>query len=249
MDYVFLTPHSFCTSEAQMAIPDKHNFNGFSQKTIDFLITNSQKNSKQWFEEHRREYEQHVLFPFRELSDSVAPTIVQIDSEIEVRSQRTVSRIYRDTRFSNDKSLYKKALWITFKRPITNWPDFPGFFFELSQESYRFGMGFFAASKDTMDAIRLLIDKKPKLLMTHLADALSLKGFVIEGDEYKKVLNPEIPAEYLSLYQKKNIYFVKNCAIDKVLFSSALATEMSDSFSKLGSLYHFLVDLKQNNSK
>jgi Conserved hypothetical protein (DUF2461) len=108
-------------------------------------------------------------------------------------------------------------------------------------------MGFFSASKDTMDKIRLLVEKKPKLLMKHFSAALMLKDFTIEGDEYKRVINSEIPESYISIYQKKNIYFVKNSTIDNVLFSPLLTSEISYSFCKLGALYHFLIDLKQNN--
>jgi uncharacterized protein (TIGR02453 family) len=215
-------------------------FRGFSKKTLTFLRTNYRENSKKWFEEHRKEFEEHVLFPLRALSDLISPIIAQIDGEIEVRPQRTVSRIYRDTRFSKDKSIFKQKLWITFKRPIMNWADFPAFFFEVGPDSYRFGMGYFSASKDTMDKIRLLIEKKPNLLMKHLSLMKELKDFVIEGEEYKRIINSKISAEYLPIYQKKNIYLVKNCSINETFFTNMLASEISDSFGKLGSLYHFL---------
>lgn len=227
------------------SIDQSISFKGFSQHTLDFLLINSQKNSKRWFEEHRNEFEEHVLLPFRALSDSISQTIADIDGEIESRSHRTVSRIYRDTRFSSDKSLYKKTLWITFKRPVKNWTDFPGFFFELSPDFYRYGMGFFSASKETMDGIRLLVDENPELLTKQFSVLEKLKGFVIEGTEYKRIINPLVSKDLLSLYQKKNIYFVKNFPVNKALFSKTLASEISDSFSKLAQLYYFLIDVKR----
>jgi len=218
-------------------------FSGFSKKTLTFLSTNHNKNSKQWFEEHRQEYQEYVLTPFRAFSDALVPIISQIDSEIEVRSHRTVARIYRDTRFSKDKSLYKKALWITFKRTIESWPDFPAFFFELGPGSYTYGLGFYQASRDTLDKIRIILAQKPKLLMNQLSVLKKLPGFRIEGEEYKRALNHAISEKYLSLYQKKNIYFVKTSTVNDKVFSEAILAEVYDSFGTLGTLYDFLATI------
>ncbi len=220
-----------------------NSFSGFSRKTLTFLSQNHRKNSKSWFEAHRDDYQNFVLTPFRALSDSLAMIVGQIDEEIETRSQRTVSRIYRDTRFSKDKSLYKKALWITFKRSIDDWPDFPAFFFELSPTSYCFGMGFYAASRDTMDKIRTLLEKKPKIILTQLSALKKLHGFELEGDEYKRIINPAIPGGIMSLYQKKNIYLIKNSTINENVFSESLLSEIGNGFGALGSLYHLFADL------
>ena len=86
-----------------------------------------------------------------------------IDPEIEVAPGRAVSRVFRDTRFSKDKSPYKTSHWITFKRPRKNWQNFPAFFFEISPDTYRYGMGFFSADRATMDRFREGLETNPSV--------------------------------------------------------------------------------------
>ena len=181
----------------------------------------------------------------RSLAADLSSIITQIDPEIETNPLRVVSRIHRDTRFSHDKSLYKKSMWLTFKRHIEAWQDSPAFYFEISPDSYRFGMGYYAVSRETMDTIRLVIEKKPALIRReHLTVIKSIPGMAIEGETYKRTLNGAIPEEFQQLYQKKELYLVANREIDDLLFSEALVSDLKICFGKMARFYHFLRDLK-----
>ena len=83
-------------------------------------------------------------------------------------------------------------MWLTFRRRIEEWQDSPAFYFEISPDSYRYGMGYYAVSRETMDALRRLIEKKPALLRKHLAAIKGIPGMTIEGQAYKRPLNPAI---------------------------------------------------------
>jgi len=219
-------------------------FSGFSKETLEILYQVRQHNSKQWFEEHRNLYERYLLYPLRNLAAALSSVLLQIDPEIETNPLRVVSRIHRDTRFSHDKSLYKKSMWLTFKRHIETWQDSPVYYFEISPDSYRFGMGFYAISRETMDKIRLVIEKQTALFRRHLAIIKSIPGMAIEGQAYKRTLNPAIPGELQPIYQKKELYLVANRGIDDVLFSEALVSDLEVCFGKLSGFYHFLWELK-----
>ncbi|MFD0717215.1 DUF2461 domain-containing protein [Paenibacillus sp. GCM10027626] len=135
----------------------------FSPRTIEFLDELADNNSKLWFEDNKPTYIEHVLQPAQALVLKLSDQMLAIDPCFETSPSigKTISRIYRDTRFSNDKSPFRTNIWIVFKRPKKEWADAPAFFFELSPESYRYGMGFYSASKDTMDAFREMIDNNP----------------------------------------------------------------------------------------
>ncbi len=135
-------------------------------------------------------------------------------------------------------------MWLTFKRHIEEWQDSPAFYFEISPDSYRFGMGYYAVSRETMDAIRLWIEKKPALVRKHLTAIKRIPGMTIEGQAYKRTLNPAIPSEFRQIYQKKELYLVANREIDELLFSRALVSDLETCFGKLAGFYHFLRDLK-----
>ena len=113
-------------------------FEGFSRKTLDFLVENRIQNSRSWFEEHRQDYNAYVLAPLRELVLALTPTMLKIDPlfTVEPSVNKTIARIYRDTRFSRDKSLYRDEMWITFMRNKRFWQGLPGYYFVFGPDGF-----------------------------------------------------------------------------------------------------------------
>ena len=87
------------------------NFHGFAPESVAFLKNVHSKNSKPWFEKNRGSFERFLLDPLKRLVEDLTPTMIGIDPEFEIRPSinRTISTIYRDTRFSKDKSLFKNT--------------------------------------------------------------------------------------------------------------------------------------------
>jgi len=220
-------------------------FQGFTQQTLDILKQIHGHNSRNWFEEHRSEYERFLLQPMRILAADLSEVISQIDPEIETRPTQVVSRIRRDTRFSNDKTLYKKSMWLTFKRPIDNWQDSPAFYFELFPDWYRYGMGFYTISRETLGNIRRAIEAKPEDVRGLLRSVKRINGMELAGEEYKRLPAEEVPADLKPLYIKRNLFFVLNRPqMGEAIFSSRIMNELSACFVRLGSMYHFLHDIR-----
>lgn len=83
-----------------------------------FLVENRLHDSKAWFEAHREDYNRLVLEPLRQLVGEMAPVMLAIDPRLVVQPAvgKTISRIFRDTRFSRDKSAFREHMWISFNR-------------------------------------------------------------------------------------------------------------------------------------
>jgi len=219
-------------------------FNGFSQESLDFLRDLKANNSKGWFESHRGDYEQHLLLPLRALTAYLTPLMLSIDQDLITIPARVISRIHRDTRFSRDKSPYKNTLWLTFKRPLSDWQDAPAFFFELGADSWRYGMGFYAATKETMDRLRQLIERKPSEFEQMIAFLAGQDRFDVEGEQYKRLINPAVPGHLRSWHQRKSVYLVCNRQCDRQLFGRELLSELITGFSLLEPLYHSFSKLR-----
>ena len=213
-------------------------FNGFSRDALDFLADLKANNNKGWFEAHRSDYEEHLLAPLRALTAGLTPLMLAIDPDLITTPARVISRIHRDTRFSRDKSPYKTTLWLTFKRPLTDWQDAPAFFFELGAESWRYGMGFYAASRETMDRLRQLIERKPARFAELIAFLDGQERFVVEGEQYKRLINPAVPEQLRPWHQRKSVYLVCNRQSDSGLFGRELLSELISGFKLLEPLYH-----------
>jgi uncharacterized protein (TIGR02453 family) len=220
----------------------REHFNGFSSETLDFLRKLKQNNNKVWFETHRQDYQQYVLEPMRYLVIGLGEFMLKIDPHFDITPaiNRTISRIHRDTRFSRDKSPYKSTLWITFKRPGKQWKDAPGYFFEMSADSYRYGMGFYSASPETMHRFREIIDTKPTEFreVTKFYSYQSI--FVIEGEKYKRLSDKKKSDEVQTWYQRKNLYLVCNNEIDNHFFDKVLVSDLVTGFDLIAPFYHYL---------
>lgn len=221
-------------------------FKGFSSNTIDFLRSINQNNNKAWFEKNKDSYKKYLLTPMQHLVMDMNNYILSIDPFIDVTPSagKTISRIYRDTRFSKDKSPYRSTMWITFKRPSKDWSSYPAFFFEISPDSYRYGMGFFSADPHTMELFRESIDNSPKEFKNAISFYPKQHEFVIEGDKYKRILDKSKPEEILDWYQRKNLYLVCNKSFDDTLFSNQLVDELKSNFSLISDFYNYLCKIK-----
>ena len=90
----------------------------FSQKTLDFLFENRLHDSREWFAQHKKEYQELVIQPLRQLVMDLSPTMLELDPEFntEPKVDKTICRVWRDTRYTKDPSLYRDHMWILFKR-------------------------------------------------------------------------------------------------------------------------------------
>jgi uncharacterized protein (TIGR02453 family) len=224
--------------------PDADKFSGFFPESLDFLRDIKANNTKGWFEVHRSDYEQHLLSPLRALAASLTPLMLSIDPDLVTTPARVISRIHRDTRFSRDKSPYKSTLWLTFKRPHSDWQDAPAFFFELGADSWRYGMGFYAASKNTMDRLRLLIERKPFEFERMIAFLAEQDRFMVEGEQYKRLINPAVPEHLRPWHQRKSVYLVCNRQSGRLLYDRETLNELITGFSLLQPLYHYFSKLR-----
>jgi uncharacterized protein (TIGR02453 family) len=220
-------------------------FNGFSAETLEFLKSLGENNNKQWFLQHKSDYERCLLFPMQNLVKDLGPYMLSIDPFLEIRPavDKTISRIYRDTRFSKDKSPLRANMWITFKRYRKDWKDWPSFYLELFPDWYRYGMGYYSPSKDTMDSFRRSIIDKPDKFHSAISFSNNGKDFIVEGEKYKKILNSDVPEEDLEWYQWKYFYVTCNRKADDLLYSKELVKLLIDGFNTLAPFYHYLWEL------
>ena len=216
-------------------------FCGFSQETVDFFFQLRENNNKQWFHEHREEYERYVREPFRELIMDMGPMMLSIDPQMEVEPKRSLSRINRDIRFTRDKSPYRANMWISFKRPALDWKTEPVYFFEVFPEFYRYGMGYYCTPREAMDQIRGMIDDRKRKFMKIHKLYQSQDVFTMEGTKYKRILNKELPEDLNEWYQRKELCFICN-RVDDLLFRPELVDVMFADFQRIAPIYHFLVE-------
>ncbi len=88
-------------------------FAGIPAKGITFLRGLKKNNRKEWFEEHRADYETYLKGPMLQLVEETDVRLAEITPEIIGSPKKSMFRIHRDVRFAKDKSPYKTnaACW------------------------------------------------------------------------------------------------------------------------------------------
>jgi uncharacterized protein (TIGR02453 family) len=103
-------------AEESPAMPAKQTI--LSSETFRFFRELARNNRKEWMDENRERYREHVVAPFRRLLDALTPAIRSLHPSFSVggRTGENFSRINRDIRFANDKSPYRAQMYLFFSR-------------------------------------------------------------------------------------------------------------------------------------
>jgi len=86
----------------------------FRPAAFTFFRGLKRNNRKDWFEDHRPQYESEIRGPMRDLIEEVDVQLAQVAPEFIGDPKRSMFRIHRDIRFSKDKSPYKTAAGVWF---------------------------------------------------------------------------------------------------------------------------------------
>lgn len=220
-------------------------FQGFRPKAFRFLKDIRTHNDKGWFREHRADYERYLLAPLRDLVTDLADFMLDIDLSFEVAPAvgKTISRIYRDTRFSKDKSPLRDCMWITFKRNSKDWARWSvGYFLEINATWYRYGLGFYDAAPDVMAQFRAQLDEAPETFLKAIDWFEKQDIFTLEGETYRRPKGADRPEPIRTWYNHKSFYLSCSRKNDAAIRSGQLVDDLKAGFGLTAPLYHYLLD-------
>lgn len=137
----------------------------FTDLTLRFFRDLKRHNAKVWFEAHRDEYEQSVRDPMRVLIEDLDVRFARFAPEIIGDPKRSMFRIYRDIRFSKDKSPYKThaASWFRHRDADAS----------VGSEAQHGGAGFYFHLEPGASFIGGGIWMPPRLQLARLRDAIA----------------------------------------------------------------------------
>ena len=216
----------------------------FSKETIAFLIENRLRDSRAWFSEHKTEYQRFVIEPLRELVVGLTPCMLAIDAQVvtQPRVDKTICRIWRDTRYSHDKLLYRDTMWIIFKRGRMHSTEAPGLYFEISPDGFNYGTGFYAPSTAYMQTMRAMVLEGAPAFQAAQKAYESQDIFLMEGDCFKRAHYPQSPEALRNWLERRNIGFYAQSADLDLLFSARLAEKLAADFARIAPVYRFLLE-------
>jgi uncharacterized protein (TIGR02453 family) len=189
--------------------------NAVPRNTISFLKKLKLNNNRDWFNDNKDE--------FKDIQSGVKTFAQDVNDSLNVSDnieKFKIFRIYRDLRFSKDKTPYKKNIGMAFHRAK---PELRGgYYLEISADQSFIAVGFWNPNKEDLFRIRKEID--------------------IDGQEFKRIINQKLikdiwgdikgeevktspkgfksEHEYIDLIKKKQFIFIKNLKEEEILDKS-----------------------------
>ena len=214
-------------------------FTGFQKEFFEFMVKLRFNNNAEYFNTVRGEYEEFVKAPLYALCDAMEPFIHGVDARLETRPVRCVSRIRRDTRFTKDKSPYRTNMWIGWSERSVEKAAAFGFYFDISDDGYRYGAGFYGEPRAFMEKLRPMLLQTPAMFIT-AHKAAEDAGFKLQGEEYKRMALPEgLDLEVERFYKKKGFWYQQEGNV-RDLMTAALKDELEAGFKALVPLYNII---------
>lgn len=127
---------------------------GFTPKTLTFLRALKRNNRREWFHEHRADYDQHVHGPMVAIVEQLALDLPRVAPGFAAAPKVSMFRPWRDTRFSADKAPLKTNVAAVFPHRALGRMVGAGLYFEVSPASVWIGGGLYAPDGPTLHAVR-----------------------------------------------------------------------------------------------
>lgn len=136
-----------------------------SPALFEFLSDLKSNNDRSWFDANKQRYVESVQTPMLEFVREFAIPLAQISPHFRADPRPnggSLFRIYRDTRFSKDKSPYKTNVGAHFRHESCKDAHAPGFYLHLEPEACFAGLGIWRPDGKSLAGIRKLIADRPE---------------------------------------------------------------------------------------
>lgn len=153
----------------------------FTKATLDFLDELAANNNKAWFEANKARYEELVREPALDLIEAMEPMLKTFAPNFRAEPKKvggSLMRVYRDTRFSRDKTPYKTNIGIQFRHALGKDMHAPGFYVHVAPDECFFAAGCWHPEADVLGKLRDRIAQKPEKWFAARDD----KGFTAQWE-------------------------------------------------------------------
>ena len=211
------------------------------KNTISFLKELKLNNNREWFNENKDRFntiQSQVKIFAQEVNDSL-----NVSDNIE---KIKIFRIYRDLRFSKDKTPYKKNIGMAFHRAK---PELRGgYYLEISADESFIAVGFWNPNKEDLLRIRkeIEIDGQEFKRIVNQKKIKEIWGD-LKGDEVKT--SPKgftSDHEYIDLIKKKQFIFIKKLK-EKDILDEKFQKELVSYFESIRPFFDYMSEVLTTN--
>ncbi|TAK01482.1 MAG: DUF2461 domain-containing protein [Chloroflexota bacterium] len=230
-------------------------FAGFRPEAIQFMADLAVNNDRAWFQPRKADFERLLKDPMEALVVAVGERFRARGIPLQADPKRSPFRIYRDTRFSRDKSPYKTHYAATFPwiegaggagERADDSPHGNGGYFNFQPGEMYVGGGMWMPEKPRLDAFRRAVLEAPDEVRAALED----QGFVAwfggaRSHETLKRVPPGLAADHpmADLFRWKDVVFGRRLA-DRDVTSPDLPDVLAEGYAAALPVFRFLASLR-----
>jgi uncharacterized protein (TIGR02453 family) len=227
-------------------------FTGFRPEAVEFLAELGQHNDRAWFQPRKSDYEHLLKEPLEALCAALDEEFLSRGIPLAADPAKSPFRIYRDVRFSKDKSPYKTNVGASFPyversatgEPATGSGHRGGGYFHLSPGEIYVGGGMWHPDPAPLAAWRTMVDRHPKQVHAAIEDPAFISHFgTVGGDRSKRM-----PAGYAADHRDADLLTLKDVTFGKRLsdteaFSAKLPAILAEDLGSATPLLRLLAGL------
>jgi uncharacterized protein (TIGR02453 family) len=216
-------------------------FPGFPPEMVQFFRSLKRNNRRDWFQPRKHVFDEHVKAPMVELVNVLNRDLAKFAPDYVTDPKKALFRIYRDTRFSADKTPYKTHIAASFWRRGADHTGAGGYYFSVAHDRIEVAGGIWHPSPETMYLVRSHIAENHPEMRRILANKKSRKlAGDLQGEELSRApkgFDTGHPA--LDLIKKKD--WILDTTVDPSLaITPKLYKEVLDRFRVIAPLIEFL---------
>ena len=211
----------------------------FTENTLRFLRRLKRNNTRAWFNEHRDEYESHVREPMLAVIERLAVDFPRIAPDL-VASPRSMYRVYRDTRFSPDKTPYKTQVAAAFSHQALPKNESAALYFHLAPDQLWIGGGLYAPQTAQLHRIREHIDANLDSFLALVKSSAIRRMGGVTGSELKRVPRGFSPDHKAADYLRLKQYLAGETLPPELALSPRFYSSLVRRFSSLAPFIQFI---------
>jgi uncharacterized protein (TIGR02453 family) len=155
----------------------------FSEESLKFLRGLKRNNRRDWFDPRKPLFESTLKAPMLKVIEGVTAAMTDFCPEHVRPAAKCMMRIYRDTRFSNDKTPYKTQVAAWWSRHGLEKTSGGGYYMHVSAENLTIAAGVYMPERDQLMAIRTFLLDHHEELRRLLRDKKLLRLFTLDNGE------------------------------------------------------------------
>ncbi len=223
----------------------------FSAEALQFLTDLAEHNERAWFQPRKADYERLLKEPMEGLVVALGERFASRGIPIEADPRHAIFRIYRDVRFSKDKSPYKTHVsaslpWIGSANGAASAAHGSGGAYVHIQPGRSYvGGGMWHPEKPRLDAFRQAVIEDPEAVRAVLEDPEFLRRLgPLESHEMLKRVPPGLPADHpmAAELRFKDLTFGRGLSDDEVV-SPMLPDLLAEDLASALPVFRFLASL------